>query len=107
MTYRWFNVLVTVSSVMVILLLLMIRRAPRSTRTDTLFPYTTLFRSGGFASTQLHQHPTYRTAHPSPMPRNDEVASALHRPHRHYPTDRKSTRLNSSHYCASRMPSSA
>src|SRR3546814_6211114 len=26
----------------------MIRRPPRSTRTDTLFPYTTLFRSGGF-----------------------------------------------------------
>src|SRR3546814_1093726 len=25
---------------------LMIRRPPRSTRTDTLFPYTTLFRSG-------------------------------------------------------------
>src|SRR3546814_3238996 len=27
----------------------MIRRPPRSTRTDTLFPYTTLFRSGYFA----------------------------------------------------------
>src|SRR3546814_911568 len=26
---------------------LIIRRPPRSTRTDTLFPYTTLFRSGG------------------------------------------------------------
>src|SRR3546814_12267246 len=25
----------------------MIRRPPRATRTDTLFPYTTLFRSGG------------------------------------------------------------
>src|SRR3546814_8516549 len=25
----------------------MIRRPPRSTRTDPLFPYTTLFRSGG------------------------------------------------------------
>src|SRR3546814_13920910 len=33
---------------------LMIRRPPRSTRTDTLFPYTTLFRSKGpvVASTQ-------------------------------------------------------
>src|SRR3546814_11107855 len=31
----------------------MIRRPPRSTRTDTLFPYTTLFRSGAdkFSST--------------------------------------------------------
>src|SRR3546814_3581802 len=28
---------------------LMIRRPPRSTRTDTLFPYTTLFRSGDAA----------------------------------------------------------
>src|SRR3546814_9410854 len=28
----------------------MIRRPPRSTRTDTLFPYTTLFRSLGIAS---------------------------------------------------------
>src|SRR3546814_15614717 len=27
----------------------MIRRPPRSTRTDTLFPYTTLFRSGEIA----------------------------------------------------------
>src|SRR3546814_5804974 len=26
----------------------MIRRPPRSTRTDTLFPYTTLFRSRGY-----------------------------------------------------------
>src|SRR3546814_18401632 len=29
------------------LFFLMIRRPPRSTRTDTLFPYTTLFRSDG------------------------------------------------------------
>src|SRR3546814_3770612 len=28
----------------------MIRRPPRSTRTDTLFPYTTLFRSGSDAA---------------------------------------------------------
>src|SRR3546814_11293348 len=27
------------------------RRQPRSTRTDTLFPYTTLFRSGSMGST--------------------------------------------------------
>src|SRR3546814_14197316 len=30
---------------MVVVCFLMIRRPPRSTRTDTLFPYTTLFRS--------------------------------------------------------------
>src|SRR3546814_16640152 len=38
----------------------MIRRPPRSTRTDTLFPYTTLFRSqvprrfGGFACCDIN-----------------------------------------------------
>src|SRR3546814_15244034 len=32
---------------------LMIRRPPRSTRTDTLFPYTTLFRSGARALGEL------------------------------------------------------
>src|SRR3546814_19605174 len=31
----------------------MIRRPPRSTRTDTLFPYTTLFRSRGPDSSYL------------------------------------------------------
>src|SRR3546814_8646029 len=36
----------------------MIRRPPRSTRTDTLFPYTTLFRSRmGFAGTTI-LHPS-------------------------------------------------
>src|SRR3546814_3003223 len=42
----------------------MIRRPPRSTRTDTLFPYTTLFRSkprcrkrhGGFQQTENSNH---------------------------------------------------
>src|SRR3546814_10507829 len=31
----------------------MIRRPPRSTRTDTLFPYTTLFRSNKASATQI------------------------------------------------------
>src|SRR3546814_2098390 len=33
----------------------MIRRPQRSTRTDTLFPYTTLFRSANRARTGAHQ----------------------------------------------------
>src|SRR3546814_8934414 len=37
----------------------MIRRPPRSTRTDTLFPYTTLFR-----------FPTWRSARPDPTNRD-------------------------------------
>src|SRR3546814_5782989 len=35
----------------------MIRRPPRSTRTDTLFPYTTLFRSALVASAFLNNTP--------------------------------------------------
>src|SRR3546814_5212255 len=38
----------------------MIRRPPRSTRTDTLFPYTTLFRSlvdGAFGTGRADPHP--------------------------------------------------
>src|SRR3546814_13347173 len=34
-------------SSLILFFFLMIRRPPRSTRTDTLFPYTTLFRSKG------------------------------------------------------------
>src|SRR3546814_4036788 len=37
----------------VLFFFLMIRRPPRSTRTDTLFPYTTLFRSAGLKTTFL------------------------------------------------------
>src|SRR3546814_12976456 len=38
----------------------MIRRPPRSTRTDTLFPYTTLFRSADEArNRKLHESPAY------------------------------------------------
>src|SRR3546814_20534068 len=38
----------------------MIRRPPRSTRTDTLFPYTTLFRSGGPAGLRSRPCPGER-----------------------------------------------
>src|SRR3546814_14390093 len=37
----------------------MIRRPPRSTRTDTLFPYTTLFRSSGYSVGQADQGCSY------------------------------------------------
>src|SRR3546814_3406481 len=37
----------------------MIRRPPRSTRTDTLFPYTTLFRSTGTVADQTLQQPVH------------------------------------------------
>src|ERR1044072_8538355 len=62
----------------------MIRRPPRS----TLFPYTTLFRSG------------CRAEHCEQRDRQQELTAL------HY-ADRKSKRLNSSHTDISRMPSSA
>src|SRR3546814_5441997 len=40
----------------------MIRRPPRSTRTDTLFPYTTLFRSDGGISAAVEHVPAKRDA---------------------------------------------
>src|SRR3546814_12413191 len=39
-------------SLLIFFVFLMIRRPPRSTRTDTLFPYTTLFRSRAARSVQ-------------------------------------------------------
>src|SRR3546814_6507770 len=42
----------------------MIRRPPRSTRTDTLFPYTTLFRSYVVAGGTLKLHGVFEHQHP-------------------------------------------
>src|SRR3546814_9753055 len=42
---------------MLIFFFLMIRRPPRSTRTDTLFPYTTLFRSQHSVDVVLAERP--------------------------------------------------
>src|SRR3546814_20800056 len=97
----------------------MIRRPPRTTRTDTLFPYTTLFRSAELAKLldavrlavilkigQDHyiregRDPGERLA----CMRHERLAvhlgveeSAQQRPHLSAgEIDRKSTRLNSSH----------
>src|SRR3546814_5883835 len=46
----------------------MIRRPPRSTRTDTLFPYTTLFRSSARPSAPAAAAPP-ETARPPPAHR--------------------------------------
>src|SRR3546814_17469071 len=85
---------------------LMIRRPPRSTRTDTLFPYTTLFRAaagwrhrlrrphrlqheaelGEAGVDQHHLQQQRRAAEEGDVEGGDGVGG-----------DRKSTRLNSSH----------
>src|SRR3546814_15551602 len=46
----------------------MIRPPPRSTRTDTLFPYTTLFRSADRAGAFLHLEFTARADDPAEVP---------------------------------------
>src|SRR5881275_3459992 len=71
----------------------MIRRPPRSTLFRTLFPYTTLFRS---CHPHCHAHSGVSSAAASPW--SCVVVSI---------SDRKSTRLNSSHTEQYRMPSSA
>src|SRR3546814_3653213 len=104
----------------------MIRRPPRSTRTDTLFPYTTLFRSNLVIAAIVYWNKTYMgaavqhlrsesvaapdhlLAHTSPVGWEhiafsgdflwDRVAASAGRKALNLPQkDRKSTRLNSSH----------
>src|SRR3546814_4206172 len=128
----------------------MIRRPPRSTRTDTLFPYTTLFRSRVFilppSLRELERRLRARATDSDEViaARMERAAAeighwdgydyvlinkdieacfeqvktilAAERLRRSRQTGligfvrslaRKSTRLNSSHYCASRLTSSA
>src|SRR3546814_13940216 len=104
----------------------MIRRPPRSTRTDTLFPYTTLFRSGrtppsvwyadNAADVPAFEQQMRRKAHYVIKPQylwghivhlarthNDELLNTLQQGFKYIEEesfqsqDRKSTRLNSSH----------
>src|SRR3546814_18759942 len=49
--------LLFIDSSMILCVFLMIRRPPRPTRTDTLFPYTTLFRSSGFGRARAGADP--------------------------------------------------
>src|SRR3546814_17450975 len=78
---------------------LMIRRPPRSTRTDTLFPYTTLFRSvtigrdvigngGSAADAAVAMYFAMTVTLPSRVGVAGGGVCVV---------DRKSTRLNSSH----------
>src|SRR3546814_15526864 len=55
----------------------MIRRPPRSTRTDTLFPYTTLFRSSATHSRQRAVRLTHRAKRTAA--RSDPIAEQRRR----------------------------
>src|SRR3546814_11284151 len=97
-------------SLLVCFLFFMVRRPTRSTRTDTLFPYTTLFRSGGCS--QAHQGSGERVDNVEQPAKGvvamyrveiiikgtaDEMALAVRIAKATLHRDRKSTRLNSSH----------
>src|SRR5690554_7686071 len=76
----------------------MIRRPPRS----TLFPYTTLFRSGGAAQELLGQagsldHRAFRAEVGDQVGLHLKTRDARQAHRQQHATDRKSTRLNSSH----------
>src|SRR3546814_20634011 len=78
------------------LFFLMILRPPRSTRTDTLFPYTTLFRSGLHpAVAREGVEPGRFRVEPHPLHHLAGLVDAARLAR--LPRDRKSTRLNSSH----------
>src|SRR3546814_2740813 len=117
----------------------MIRRPPLSTRTDTLFPYTTLCRSFArqtddrirlyapdgtrIADSFEMEAPRYELRDPATEPWQRHAARAMDKiidrivwaelppkftePRVNRAEERKSTRLNTSHFCAPRMPSSA
>src|SRR3546814_4007843 len=117
----------------------MIRRPPRSTRTDTLFPYTTLFRStredviayeaflaqppATWCDDGLARRGEHRRLFVGPLAERSRrqalgILAGLFNylvragylagsPFVLQRRDRKHTRLNSSHSCAPRMPSSA
>src|SRR3546814_1882327 len=76
--FVWF-VSFTCLLILVVFFFLMIRRPPRSTRTDTLFPYTTLFRSIALASSGVVNHATSISAgsSASTIDRSEEHTSEL------------------------------
>src|SRR5437667_5316196 len=71
----------------------------------TLFPYTTLFRSGGFEAWKTRPYPAPGFTDDSPVPRQARIGDKCLSldgddyifSHRARKVDRKSTRLNSSH----------
>src|SRR3546814_15596522 len=97
--------------VLIFVFFLMVRRPPISTRTDTLFPYTTLFlswqearsfnHSAVAAAAQRLRRLVLRRSARSPARRRARAGGRAACPGSAdgvlRPADRKSTRLNSSH----------
>src|SRR3546814_3354273 len=71
----------------------MIRRPPRSTRTDTLFPYTTLFRSSGLGDAKSGKNSNH--------PKQDDGLDYLHPCRGQHPPERhiKCHQGSDDHHC--------
>src|SRR3546814_12428504 len=95
--YEHFVLLLVIlfSHITVLFFFLMLRRPPRSTRTDTLFPYTTLFRSIA-RQCSCSAHDRVRPCRTRLRKSRPEYGNSGGAP-TFSETDRKSTRLNSSH----------
>src|SRR3546814_14248550 len=90
--FVFYVVRVLVYVIFIVFFFLMIRRPPRSTRTDTLFPYTTLFRSVRLVGeSHAGKRPAMARRTEGKSKRGEEVRERI------LAADRKSTRLNSSH----------
>src|SRR3546814_4549712 len=88
--------MMTLYLVRYLLFFLMIRRPPRSTRTDTLFPYTTLFRSQSSA-TRCSARNVRRGKIGDRLrpPRADRRILCLHRHHRRRRSEEHTSELQS------------
>src|SRR3546814_11260147 len=76
----------------------MIRRPPRSTRTDTLFPYTTLFRSASPPPPRRRGAPAPAAFHRNPcLPSGESLSEVSFRGSKL--TTGGGTRLHSGHAC--------
>src|SRR3546814_20333289 len=92
-SHRYSVIIVSIYSVLIsVFFFLMIRRPPRSTRTDTLFPYTTLFRSVQDAG----QHLTGFTTEIRPFAFDPIIAPARHIGGKVAGQDRKNKHQNTS-----------
>src|SRR3546814_7354667 len=96
-SFTWHSSLV---SYLLFFFFLMIRRPPRSTRTDTLFPYTTLFRSDVEDIFRRPQHP-YLQALMGAVPRFDMAPGERLRPLREIKAETGHLLAGATHHTAS------
>src|SRR3546814_16628063 len=78
----------------------MIRRPPRSTRTDTLFPYTTLFRSDDELDDEIDGE---RDRNPHNVTRNGDDLAAFETEHGNDREEQRDQRDRGNHWTEERL----